>query len=418
MNHMKRSFYFVLTLLCFPFFSITANDVAPVNDKFVVVLDAGHGGKDPGNLGNGYMEKKIALKIVLQIGAILEKDPNIKVVYTRKTDHFVPLIERGKIANEAKADLFVSVHCDSHNSNAHGAGTFVLGLHGNQRNFEVAKSENESIYFEDDYQTKYAKYNINSPESIIGLTLMQEEFLSQSIDVAKRIQDNFTDRLKRVDRKVKQAGFVVLHQTFMPSVLVEAGFLTNKKEGAYLNSANGQKAIAKAIADAIVSYKNTYLGDSINSVENNDISKPVNNKPVNTTTTVKDNKEADNTSKESVRKKKVTYTPKKKVAMVQDLKKEVPKKHTVNTSYVFKVQLLASSKNIPLVPANFKSLRKISKEKHNNLYRYFYGSTNSYDQARANQKVAIAKGYKDCFVVAFKGGAKIPLSQAISAISQ
>ena len=191
------------------------------DDKFTVVLDAGHGGHDPGNLGNGYLEKNIALNIVLKVGSILEKNPNIKVVYTRKDDTFVDLYVRGQIANKANADVFVSVHCDSHTSNAYGAGTFVLGLHANKQNFEVAKKENSVIYLEDNYQNRYADYDINSPESIIGLTIMQEEFLDNSIALAKTIQDNFSGKLKRNDRKVKQAGFIVLHQTFMQRLLVE-----------------------------------------------------------------------------------------------------------------------------------------------------------------------------------------------------
>jgi N-acetylmuramoyl-L-alanine amidase len=225
------------------------------NNEFVVVLDAGHGGHDPGNLGNGYLEKNISLNIVLKVGEALSQHPDIKVVYTRKNDTFVDLYVRGEIANKANADLFVSVHCDSHSSDANGAGTFVLGLHANEQNFEIAKKENSVIYLEDNYETRYAEYDINSPESIIGLTIMQEEFLDQSIMLAKMMQDNFTKKLRRNDRKVKQAGFIVLHQTFMPSVLVETGFLTNRSEGGYLNSKKGQTEMGKAIADAIVHYK-------------------------------------------------------------------------------------------------------------------------------------------------------------------
>src|SRR5690606_18750710 len=236
--------------------------VASAPDPFVVVLDAGHGGHDPGNLGNGYMEKNIALNIVLEVGRLLEKQKDIKVVYTRKDDSFVDLYMRGKIANDANADLFVSVHCDSHSSDAHGAGTFVLGLHANEQNFEIAKKENSVIYLEDDYESRYAEYDINSPESIIGLTIMQEEFLDQSILLAKLMQDEFSGKLKRNDRKVKQAGFIVLHQTFMPSVLVETGFLTNKTEGAYLNSKKGQEEMAGAIAEAISTYRKNMIAHS------------------------------------------------------------------------------------------------------------------------------------------------------------
>ena len=248
--------FFVSLFITPTLISFDINPTAQLSkDKFVVVLDAGHGGHDPGNLGNGYLEKNIALGIVLMAGEELEKDPDIKVIYTREDDSFVDLFRRGEIANQANADLFVSVHCDSHSSNAYGAGTFVLGLHANRQNFEVAKKENSVIYLEDDYENRYSEYDINSPESIIGLTIMQEEFLDQSILLGKKLQDNFAKRLKRKDRKVKQAGFIVLHQTFMPSVLIEAGFLTNKNEGGYLNSKKGQTEMGKAIADAIKGYK-------------------------------------------------------------------------------------------------------------------------------------------------------------------
>ena len=204
-----------------------------INDSFTVVLDAGHGGKDPGNRGNGYYEKNIALSIALQVGAELEKQGDINVIYTRKKDVFVDLFKRAEIANKAKADLFISIHCDAHNSNAYGAGTFVLGLHANQRNFEIAKKENSVIFKEENYEQKYDGFDPNSPESVISLVLMQEDYLDQSIVIADLIQKAFVSDLKRKNRTVKQAGFIVLKYTYMPSVLVETGFLTNKKEGAY-----------------------------------------------------------------------------------------------------------------------------------------------------------------------------------------
>src|SRR5690606_14377555 len=231
----SRSAILVSILFVIPLVSFTKHTgPEPPKDKFVVVLDAGHGGHDPGNIGNGYLEKKISLNIVLKVGEQLAKHQDVEVVYTRDDDSFVDLFVRGKIANEANADLVVSVHCNAHNSDAFGAETYVLGLHATQQNFEVAKKENSVIYLEDDYQQRYAAYDINSPESVVGLTIMQEEFLDQSIHLGKKLQDNFTKGLRRKDRKVKQAGFIVLHQTFMPSVLVEVGFLTNKNEGSYL----------------------------------------------------------------------------------------------------------------------------------------------------------------------------------------
>jgi len=242
------SFIIVLT------FSVFTTVNAQINaDQFIVVLDAGHGGHDPGNLGNGYKESGIALNIVLKVGKALEKHPNIKVIYTRKTDVFIKLRERAAIANRADADLFVSVHCDSHTSQAHGAGTFVMSLNKSSQNLNTAKKENEVIFLEEDYEENYAGFNPSKPETLIGISLTQEEYLDQSILLASMIQKNMV-KLKRKNRKVKQDVFWVLHNTYMPSVLVETGFLTYKKEGVYLNSKKGQTEMANAIQKAIVEY--------------------------------------------------------------------------------------------------------------------------------------------------------------------
>ena len=392
-------FFLVVLLLFLPLSSFTKNNTeVPPKDKFVVVLDAGHGGHDPGNLGNGYLEKDIALQIVLKAGKELEKNPNIKVVYTRKDDTFIDLYVRGKIANEADADLFVSVHCDSHSSQAYGAGTFVLGLHANRQNFEVAKKENSVIYLEDDYEQRYAQYDINSPESVIGLTIMQEEFLQQSILLGKKLQDNFTKKLKRKDRKVKQAGFIVLHQTFMPSVLIEAGFLTNKNEGTYLNSARGQGEMGKAIADAIVAYKE----DLEKGIVVDDIPEKT---PEDTNVAVNIPKEETTTPKEEIKKTAETKTtPKTTVA-----------ENKVETSrdLVFKVQLMASSRNIPLDKSRFNGLDVLSKEPYKNLYRYMYGNAKTYEEAKKLKSEADAKGYTTSYIVVYKKGTRVPLKEAL-----
>ncbi len=241
-------------------------EIPPLRDKFVVVLDAGHGGKDSGNVGNGYVEKDIALSIVLKIGKELEKYDGIEVVYTRDKDVFIPLEKRGKIANDANADLFVSVHCNSHHSQASGTETFVLGLHRNETNFEVAKRENSVIYLEEDYEVTYSDFDINSPESFIGLTIMQEEYLDQSILLADYVQQEFTNDLHRKNRGVKQAGFIVLHQTYMPSVLIETGFLTNNQEGAFLNSNTGRDKMASSITKAIIEYSHSINLNTLESI--------------------------------------------------------------------------------------------------------------------------------------------------------
>ncbi|MDO1514291.1 N-acetylmuramoyl-L-alanine amidase [Maribacter confluentis] len=428
----------ICTLLVLATTFLLQSFVVPVeeiksDDPFIVVLDAGHGGHDPGNLGNGYLEKKIALNIVLKVGELLSQNKDIKVIYTRKDDSFVDLFVRGEIANKANADLFVSVHCDSHTSDAHGAGTFVLGLHANKQNFEIAKKENSVIYLEDNYENRYADYDINSPESVIGLTIMQEEFLDQSVALATMIQENFSKSLKRTDRKVKQAGFIVLHQTFMPSVLVETGFLTNKEEGTYLNSQKGQTEMGKAIAQAILNYKEgvkptervvetTVAQTKANTIKDEAVKKIEDKKDV-----VVIKKEEPAVQKENDVAKTTTTpaTTKNEIPekIIDDPIVEVKKKKEaitpkeVASSIVFKIQLMASSKNVPLDASNFKGLTNLSQEPFKNLYRYMYGETQSYREAKMMQSRAVDKGYKTAYIVAYRLGERIPIQEAIDQVS-
>ena len=346
------------------FYSVYAQD-----KTFTVVLDAGHGGRDTGNRGNGYYEKKITLNIALTIGSLLEKQNGIKVIYTRKKDVFVDLIERANIANKADADLFISIHCDSFSqSSVYGAGTFVLGLHANDRNFQIAQKENSVIFLEENYEQKYDGFDPNNPESVISLLLMQETYLDQSIVAANTIQQSFISNLSRKDRTVKQAGFVVLKYTYMPSVLVEAGFLTNPKEGAYLNSTKGQQQISSTIADAVINYRN-FLYSSVSS-EN-----PIeNNKP--------------------------------KSELVKNVKKDI------STIY-FSVQIAASKKSIATKPYNFKGLKPIQRQKEGKIYRYYYSQSKTIEGAKKLQTKAQKKGFKGAFLVAFKDGKKVDIKSVL-----
>jgi N-acetylmuramoyl-L-alanine amidase len=331
---------------------------------FTVVIDAGHGGKDPGNRGNSYYEKKIVLSIALKTGALLKKEKGVKVVYTRTTDEYITLNGRANIANKAKADLFVSIHCDAHNSNAYGAGTFVLGLHRNQDNFRISQKENSVIFLEDNYEQEYDGFDPNNPESVISLVLMQEDYLNQSIEAANHIQQSFVKNLKRKNRTVKQAGFLVLRNTYMPSVLVETGFLTNPKEGAYLNSKRGQNEMSRAIANAIMQYKASLDGTLFNglvidtaSINNDNIEHQKNANPI-----------------------------------------------------VYRIQIAASTKNIKTASYNFKGLTPITRVQKGNLYRYFYGDFTSYRKAKATLKNVTAKGYKGAYIKAFKNGLEVSIT--------
>ncbi|MFT4697153.1 MAG: N-acetylmuramoyl-L-alanine amidase [Flavobacteriaceae bacterium] len=367
---MKSKFIFQLFLFIVVALSNSLVSEVYSQKKFVVVLDAGHGGKDPGNRGNGYKEADIALKIILKIGVELEKDQNIKVIYTRKKNVFVELRERAAIANRADANLFVSVHCDAFTNNAYGAGTFVLGLHKSKANFEIAKKENEVIFLEDNYKETYAGFDPSAPESLIGMTLMQEEYLDQSILLATLVQNNFTNTLKRKNRSVKQAGFWVLHNTYMPSVLIETGFLTNKKEGAYLNSKKGQTDMAKEIAKAILSYRSSLSLATENSknpvIEENEIVEAIENG-----------------------------------------------EEKIYEGITFKVQLAASSKDLELKPFNFKGLKELSRNKEGGLFKYYYGDTSDYNKIQLMKTFAREKGYSTCYIVAFKENKKIKLTEVL-----
>ncbi len=353
--------------VCFVFFSLflamTFSVLAQSGDSFVVVLDAGHGGKDPGRPAKNYLEKDIALNIVLELGSKLENEQDIQVVYTRKKDVFLELKERGRIANDADADLFVSVHCNAFHTQVDGTETYVLGLHANEQNFEVAKQENSVIFLEDNYLETYEGFDPNSPEAVIGLTLMQEEFLDQSLMLASNIQNNFKNHLKRKDRGVKQAGFVVLHQTYMPSVLIETGFITNTQEGAFLNSKSGQQKVAGAIYDAIRAYKKHYDENLV--VE--EIAPPV----------------------------------------AEDSESRV------YPGIDFKVQIASGSRKLDLKPYNFSGLKGVDRDKVGKHYKYYYGKSSDYDEILALKEEARKAGYKTAFVVAFKDEVRVSVSDVI-----
>lgn len=257
--HVKRTFFLFLAFALNLFSASAQNTDEPYRIKTIVV-DAGHGGHDPGNLGTGRYktkEKDIALDVALRVGGYINKQfPEINVLYTRDTDVFIGLNERADIANKAKADLFLSIHCNSAAStSANGTETFVLGLHKNKENLDVAMKENSAIFLEDDYKTKYEGFDPNSAESIIALTIMQSAYLQQSLTISSYIQQQFKNRVGRRDRGVKQAGFLVLRRTTMPSILIELGFLTNDVEEDFLNSENGKAYMSSAIFRGFKEYK-------------------------------------------------------------------------------------------------------------------------------------------------------------------
>lgn len=374
LNKIKLLFTFFLAFVSF--FTYSQSTV------FRVALDAGHGDHDFGAVYSGRVEKNINLALVLKVGKILEKNPKIDVIYTRKTDVFIDLIERANIANRADANIFVSIHCNANkNTAASGTETYVMGMSKVASNLEAAKKENSVITLEKDYKEKYEGFDPNSPETMIGMTLMQEEYLEYSISLASKIEDRFADLGKEIRHGgVKQAPFMVLHKAYMPRVLVETGFISNPVEGNLLNSEEGQNEIAQAIADAIVSYKREYFGSDT----------------------------TDNISERTV--KKIIEKP------VKDTSSTIEKKPVLNkdsSATIFKVQLSASVKKVELVSSNFKGLKNITMSSEGKYYKYMYGEASSYEDAKKLLQEAKSKGYDSAYLIAFKNGEMISVQEAI-----
>ncbi|MDN3677310.1 N-acetylmuramoyl-L-alanine amidase [Flavobacterium paronense] len=357
-------------------FSILNSLGQTASNKFTIVLDAGHGGKDPGNSYHGYVEKDIALKTTLKVGRFLEGEKDFNVVYTRKTDEFIELVNRPKIANKINADLFVSIHCNSvKNFEPEGTETFVMALNRSDMNMEVAKKENSVILLEDNYKKTYQGFDPNKPETLIGLTIKKEQNLDNSIGLASAIQDNFTTKLDRKSRGIKQQPLWVLDAAVMPGVLIELGFLSNKEEGDYLNSDDGQTEMARQIANSIIHYKREYFNES----DTNDYNKPV------------------------VRTYKPEPKSEPKEVVDTVITKPVTTSAAISEKGIYKIQLFASSRKKDLFN-DFKGLRDVSFTFENNLYRYYYGKSYDLDYAKKMNSEAKSHGFKDAFIVVFADG--------------
>jgi len=338
-----------------------------------VVIDAGHGGKDPGALGKYSKEKDIALIVALKTGDYIKQNfPNVKVIYTRSTDKFIPLHKRGDIANDNNADLFISIHCNANNSsNIYGTETYVLGIEENRtkRNMDVAMIENAAILLEDNADDKYDNFDPNSPESLIRLTLFQDVNLHQSLNMAGKIQKQFTERVGRKDRSVHQAGFLVLWKTAMPSVLVELGYLSNPTEEKFLRSKEGQVFLASAIYRAFKEYKREYE---------------------------KENDAWD-------------YRKKAGSKTTNDVKSIDP---VINSGVEYRVQFYTSPRQLKLSDSRFKNIKPLSYYEHNGMYKYTSGNFTSFDGANKYKAKVRAGGFSDAFVIAFYNGKRINISEA------
>lgn len=366
-----------------------------------VVIDPGHGGSDPGAVGKYSKEKDLTLAISLKLGDLIKaKYKDVKVIYTRTDDSFVELYKRAEIANKNNADLFICVHINaSTSSSPYGSETFVMGIDKTGANLQVAKLENDAILKEDNYLDKYDGFDPNDPETHIIFSLYQNANLNQSLLFAKDIQDKFTNSLKRYNRGVKQAGFLVLWKTTMPSVLVECGFISNAEEEKYLNTEKGQDDLAGALFEAFVSFKGNYEGNTSSVNENN---KTVNNQTVN-------NQTVDNTHNNTNIHVETNNGTSKDSNPSQTI--------VVNeTGIVFKIQIKTSGEKIEIIPKNFKSYQNVDVYLQDGVYKYTVGSDADYNVVSELQK-KVKNDYSDCFIIAFKNGVRIPLNQARSEVN-
>jgi len=353
-----------------------------------VVIDPGHGGKDPGAVGSKAKEKDIVLAIALKLGGYIESNfDDVEVIYTRTTDEFVGLDRRAQIANENKADIFISIHCNSAaNRRAYGSETFVMGLHRSQENLEVAKKENAAILYEEDYLETYGGYDPNTPEANIIFSMYQNIYLNQSLIMASLAQDQFRDRAGRHDRGVKQAGFLVLYNITMPGVLVEAGFLSNPQEEKYLMSELGQAHIASAVFRAFRDYKN---------YQDNLVAQQISNNGTIIQHGINDQAQA---PENLLQNKEIILT------------ESQPEGPVIS----FRVQFASTSQERAVDDPVFRNLEGVNFYFHENLYKYTLGNENSVDAAAEIQQKLRNQGFNDAFIVAFKDNERISIAEAVS----
>lgn len=374
-----------------------------------VVLDAGHGGHDTGALGKHSREKDITLAIVLKLrNYINENLKDVKVILTRDNDEFIELYRRARIANENKADIFISIHCNSNPSSVpYGTETYVMGLHKSGANLAVAKAENAAILLEDDYVEQYDGFDPNSAEGNIFFSMMQNAFLDKSLDFAGRVEKQFKEKLNFLDRGVKQAGFLVLYKTAMPGVLIETGFLSNAKDEKFLLSDRGQEQMAYAIFKAFREYKGTIekWNPSLLNKEDTLLSNPKPSKAV--TENLK--------AKASKQKESVTSNIEPSDSEVPQASKTTPNSPPAiegTEEVIYRVQFMSSPKDKQIDSPEFSKVKDVWKYFQNGLYKFTAGKFDSIKLASAYRLDLVGKGYADAFVVPFYQEKRITLEEA------
>ncbi len=378
----KLLVYISIFLIIFPN-RLTGSENEPVNTSSsgpvlkTVVIDPGHGGRDPGAVSGKAREKDIVLDIAMKLGNHIKNNyPDVKIIYTRDRDVFVPLFQRAAVANKNKADLFISIHVNSvERGTVQGTETYILGQHRSKDNLEVAKKENSVILLEEDYQTTYEGFDPNSPESYIMFELVQDEYIEQSAMFASLVQEQFRVNAKRIDRSVKQAGFLVLRQTAMPGILIEAGFINHPSESEYLMSNAGKERLASSIFDAFSNYKSKIearssfnLTAEVFPQQNND--------------SATENLQQNNS--------------------VGNYKKEI----------FFSVQIASLSSRVETNSRNFKGENSVFMIESKKSYKYYCGEFKTVNEAQKEQK-RLGTKFKGAFVVAFENNMQIPVEDAL-----
>lgn len=403
----KSTFLITIGLLV----AISAQAIATVskNKPMVVVIDPGHGGKDPGAISKGIQEKDVVLAIGLKLGKYInETFPEVKVVYTRSTDIFVPLIDRSRIANKNKADLFISLHANTcGTASTGGTETFVLGLHRSNENLDVAKKENSVILLEDNYKSTYENFDPNSSESYIMFELVQDNYLDQSLSFADDIQRQFKNRLENSNRGVKQAGFLVLRQSSMPSVLVETGFVSNPADANKLKSEEGQQVIAHSIFEAFRRFRAKTTGTPL---AKEHIAVAPSPKETTTPVFLAENKPESNVVAQIVEEKPTAPEKKDSVAnqaKVDELPKDSissasPKADSAVDAY-YSVQIGANTTPMEPTAANFKGIKEVRREKTDKYYRYYVGKETSIEGIKT-LLTQIKSKFPQAFIVYFADG--------------
>ncbi len=393
----KNISYLLTTCIIFAIGTVSQPLSAQSYKVQTVVLDAGHGGNDPGAKGAaGSYEKYVALQVVLLLGKKIESAfSDVKVIYTRKTDVFIPLHERASIANRNKADLFISVHCNaSTNRSPYGTETFTLGPHKSDEQYEVAKRENAVISLEKNTEDMYGGYDPNAPETMILLSLGLNANMEQSMLFANKIQDQYTHKLDRFNRGVKQAGFAVLYRTTMPSVLTELGFISNPQEEKYLVSPQGQEELAEALFQAFKTYKQTMENTKGSSLHSTAPSTPVEEpKPV---------------ASENI---PVNIPTPSAPAETKPAAPSTTNTST-NNSIIYKVQIAVTSQMINIKQAPYNSIKTVTFDKQGNLYKYMAGNYGNYNDAKTELDKMKKLGFKDAFIVVYKQGVRLNTTEA------